>query len=310
MSEIIPTPEPEPDWREEAAAEAWKLFPNSGIRPTASLLARTHRFAIDYLRQCPALVVYCPYPLRKLHAWAAIPSNFTAILALRKIPSSELSQVIPRTRRDQVRWMQALRYVPIILKDHHNLSPDRTDRAWRWAVRAISVEIHASGRAIPPSTLTDLLGDFLRHNELHPVRMFAAACAAQERWHDELCRTRAAQVYGSRYRERADYGPLPLEWSTDVFVQSPEELFEEGAAMRHCVASYTPQVMNRRSRIYSIRHGGERVATLEVVLAGERAHARQVKTVRNTDPGPRVQAAVSRFIAHLDGIPKNAAARE
>lgn len=49
-----------------------------------------------------------------------------------------------------------------------------------------------------------------------------------------------------------------------VSLNDSDELWEEGAAMDHCVGGYDEQCYRNVSRIYSIRRGDERVATLEI----------------------------------------------
>ena len=65
-----------------------------------------------------------------------------------------------------------------------------------------------------------------------------------------------------------DYTPLPLLWKygglSFVALQTGKALHAEGAAMHHCVASYWENVAEGKSRIYSIRENGSRVATLEL----------------------------------------------
>ena len=65
-----------------------------------------------------------------------------------------------------------------------------------------------------------------------------------------------------------DYAPLPLLWEygglSFVALQTGKALHAEGAAMHHCVTSYWKNVVEGRSRIYSILENGSRVATLEL----------------------------------------------
>jgi hypothetical protein len=49
-----------------------------------------------------------------------------------------------------------------------------------------------------------------------------------------------------------------------VSLNNSDELWEEGSAMSHCVGGYDEQCYRNISRIYSIRRGDERVATLEI----------------------------------------------
>lgn len=49
-----------------------------------------------------------------------------------------------------------------------------------------------------------------------------------------------------------------------VSLNTSDELWEEGTAMSHCVGGYDQGCHSNQSRIYSIRRGDERVATLEI----------------------------------------------
>ncbi|MGI9423254.1 MAG: PcfJ domain-containing protein [Hyphomicrobiaceae bacterium] len=82
-------------------------------------------------------------------------------------------------------------------------------------------------------------------------------------WFDRLLLdlTRAEQRRGpGRYSKRKGganrYNLVPLVTS--------RELIEEGEAMDHCVATYASAVAQGQCRIYSVRRGGRRIATLEL----------------------------------------------
>jgi hypothetical protein len=99
-----------------------------------------------------------------------------------------------------------------------------------------------------------------------------------------------------------------------------EGLRAEGAAMHHCVASYWRNVVNGKSRIYSIRENGSRVATLEVtgqltqykgrndaltVLVrgnGQRSRYQvsQLVGARNSRPAPEVVKVVGTFVEEIN----------
>ena len=90
--------------------------------------------------------------------------------------------------------------------------------------------------------------------------------------------------------------------------------------MHHCVASYWRNVVNGKSRIYSIRENGNRVATLEVtgqltqykgrndaltVLArgnGQRSRYQvsQLVGARNARPAPEVVKAAGTFVEEIN----------
>ena len=112
-----------------------------------------------------------------------------------------------------------------------------------------------------------------------------------------------------------DYTPLPLLWEygglSFVALQTGKALRAEGAAMHHCVASYWQNVVNGKSRIYSIRENGSRVATLELTSRltqhkgpkGIGQHSRyqvsQLVGARNSRPAPEVAKAVGTFVEEI-----------
>jgi PcfJ-like protein len=121
-----------------------------------------------------------------------------------------------------------------------------------------------------------------------------------------------------------DYTPLPLLWKygslSFVALQTGKALRTEGAAMHHCVASYWRNVVDGKSRIYSIRKTHSRVATLEVtgqltqykgrndaltvlVQGNEQRRRYQVDQLvgpRNSRPAPEVVKAVGTFVEEVN----------
>jgi hypothetical protein len=90
----------------------------------------------------------------------------------------------------------------------------------------------------------------------------------EQKWHAELAVAQVVDRTGVPLDTVIDYAPLPLLWEDGdlsfVALQTGKALRAEGAAMHHCVASYWQNVVKGRSRIYSTRENGRRVATLEV----------------------------------------------
>lgn len=86
-----------------------------------------------------------------------------------------------------------------------------------------------------------------------------------------------------------DVGPFP-SWSMTSFelngwtgtrLRDSESLYEEGLAMRHCVAGYALKVARGRSTIFSLRHESGERATLEVSGTGEGWQVVQVVSAGN-----------------------------
>ncbi|BCP53818.1 hypothetical protein K32_24350 [Kaistia sp. 32K] len=332
------------DWRDEAFGRARSLMPNQALFSLTSLMARTHPFAIQYLEQAPAIAVFyswgkldlspterhaladrfgdkvrrglrlkeimenagAPLPLRKLRGPVIIPSNFEAILELRKIPPSVLAQSIPTERPLlQLEWLRALRDWQALTRARWDLGTSQGE-AWEWGVKAFG-RAAVNGRRELRHHVSTLMDFFARNpDRLHSKLTFDGALAAADRWHIELGRrrTEAAQLeaLGIGFDQLIDYGSLPetIEAGSYTFhaLRSAEALFSEGAAMRHCVATYIKDVVFGVSRIYSIRKDRIRVATVEFHesdLFGLRMV--QLRGPSNASPSREIQAAASAFLA-------------
>lgn len=328
------------DWFDQSVDRARKLYPNQGVQPVATLLARTGRYAIEYLEQAPAIIVFvtwgaeartyadraviaqrfgsavhrgpklrelmagfsAPLPLRALKGGACIPSNMSTILSLRKIPPSDLAQAIPEEIGQQIRWLRLLRDW-LHLCGHYSFMKD-FDGWWLWMVKASGAAIREDMPGIEKRA-GDIF-DFLYRGRkiLNPDWTFRGALAATERWHKELA-ARQDQVkflaqHGFGFEDRRDYAPLPETVDEGGFtftaLKSGLDLFLEGQAMRHCAANYVREVMLGGTRIYSIRQGEDRVATMELHPRGEQFVMAQLKGPCNSQPKKPVRSAAEAFL--------------
>ncbi|MCX5516258.1 hypothetical protein C3941_25355 [Kaistia algarum] len=350
MIEAIPHVIPnllEEDWRENALVRLPAIFPNQGARDLAALCTLTHRFAIDYLDQAPAVLAYvgwgavprtrtdrayiaqrfgsaasrglklrdflaefsAPLPIRKLRSVAICPSYFPAIVDLRRLELSDLAQAIPDTPVAQAKWLR-------VMRDWHSYeqryggsdSAVKLRDLYRWAAMTFGREAQEGFGA--HHTVRDIV-DFVFSNppgSLNPRWTMGAALAAVDRWHGELGKRRDEEVFlaanGIGFEDPIDYGHLPDRRAVASFefvaLRSGLDLFTEGAAMRHCVSTYSRKVVAGQSFIYSIRHGERRVATLEV--APQQPNNRHAfKTVQlvgpcNADPKKEIKLAALLFV--------------
>lgn len=107
-------------------------------------------------------------------------------------------------------------------------------------------------------------------------------------WHDEQAliavekasrQKLSKELSEAKFEESAGCNPFMVKNSTRwarllgahasegweaVELQSSADLTEEGAAMHHCVSSYSGTCREGKSRVFSIRLNGERVSTLEI----------------------------------------------
>jgi hypothetical protein len=74
------------------------------------------------------------------------------------------------------------------------------------------------------------------------------------------------------------------------------DLYREGATMRHCVGAYAGRVMSGDCYIYSVREDGKRVATAEIVRAGDRAALAQIRGPCNAQAPKEIVATMRRWL--------------
>lgn len=105
------------------------------------------------------------------------------------------------------------------------------------------------------------------------------ARAATTRWHDELAKMTSEERFFAKHHigfdEDVDYGTFPVVEERAglqfIALRSGKSLYEDGRSMHHCVGSYSSDVITGKSRIYSIRRGEKRIATMEIALRGQSA---------------------------------------
>lgn len=187
-------------------------------------------------------------------------------------------------------------------------------RALDGVQRAGAVEALAAGIARDASVVADYLWRAIQA-DFDPRWSLAEAYAAATRWHRQLADDARRYALEAMARtseaEVADYGTMPLEKTIGalsfVALRTERELLEEGAVLHHCVGSYWPSVQGGFSRIYGVRRGDRRVATMELAPHGRASGVHGWGTARlvqlrgpcNMDPVPDVRAAVVDFCAEV-----------
>jgi hypothetical protein len=213
-------------------------------------------------------------PFRALLPFAIAESRWRAIAAMSAQNHSLIAQCIPEKPRAQRRWLANLSdWI-----EHMAARLGDDSQGLAWAMRAYAGP-HPDMTVDPVSysgrTIADLW--IAMHNRGEAWNERWTLCNAHEaarQWHAELARQneseRCKSKYGLEYDEPVDYGAGPVlddadeEGFTFHALRSCKELHEEGRAMHHCVASYFGDVASGRSRIYSVRHGDKRMATIEI----------------------------------------------
>jgi hypothetical protein len=81
-------------------------------------------------------------------------------------------------------------------------------------------------------------------------------------------------------------------------IDNSAALYREGAAMHHCVGTYTDEVQSGSPHIYGVRRDGQRVATLSLARDPTSTKARlvQLRGPCNAQPPQAVTLAVQRWL--------------
>jgi hypothetical protein len=233
-------------WREAALARMIEVFPiNRGLRPMYLLMARAHRYAIDYIEQAPVIVLAAargnahvswserafiqeqlrkmcqskaplrdvmhsyglPLPLRLLDARVLTSSRATVIRRLALMNPSTLAQIIPLTRQKQNAWLQALQ----------NWCEWMVSRSEANNYRCLFFEWAATN--YPGVTYTEADGarhmvDFVTaHSDtFNPLWTLERARAEEQKWHADLALTEVVERTGVPLDTVIDYTPLPPLW--------------------------------------------------------------------------------------------------
>ena len=248
------------------------------------------------------------YGFRALRGVAIAPSRSLCVFTLsqcRDLHPSALAQAIPKKPSDQLRWLGEVMVWGGRMADRNRAFS--AGLAWA-AVAAGS----ASARGGVPD-IADI-ADFYSTEPacFSPKWTLDEARSATERWHrrigKEMNEEKFYQQFGRGYAETIDYDPLPLEVTVGdlrfVALDSGEELYAEGRMMHHCVGTYTADVLRGAARIYSVRAGERRLATLELgrghTFAGDPFVARQLKGPCNSAVPKPVRVAAWSFIESIN----------
>jgi PcfJ-like protein len=230
-----------------------EVFPtNRGLSPMYSLMARAHRYAIDYIEQAPVIVLAAargnalvslseyafiqeqfrkmceskaplrdvmhsyglPLPLRLLDGRVLTANRATAVRRLALMNPSTLAQIIPTTRQKQNAWLQALQ----------NWCDGMAYRSEAHNYRCLLFEWAAT--KLPGVTYTEANG--IRHildfvtahpDTFNPLWTRERARAEEQKWHADLAVADVdlaldvvVERTGVPLDTVIDYAPLPLLW--------------------------------------------------------------------------------------------------
>jgi len=193
-----------------------------------------------------------PQPMRKIHPEAPLPRHADLLRVLSDMNPSMIAQAIPGTHPKRQRvWLNVL---------SSSMARMFETAMWPWIVRELGTH---NG-----TELFDMVEFYSRdRGNFNLGWTWDQAAAARDRWHASLARQKAS-VHGVPPDEVICKNPMAdqveIGGFTFIALRTPEAIHHEGAAMHHCVASYTPRVIRGQSSIVSCQREGKRIATIEL----------------------------------------------
>jgi len=326
--------DPSRDWVSVNTRKAQSMFGNQGVQPGAIWLAALHPRALDYLEQAPVLALAATYggrvsrrserayvaskfkpmiergerlkdvmkafrvayPLRSISRKAIRPGFWGLLQAItRLVDASTISQSIPDHPNRHMHWLGNLNILWTVLQRR---APDEQLNApiLRWAMLALSRQ----ERTTDPTQLCQI-ADFLigARDQWNARWTWERMIREAADWHEALANAQIYRINDGKYDTEVAYRGFPTEVTLSGFefhaLRSLRALVVEGKAMHHCVASYYRDIRSGRTRIYSIRKDGRRVATAEFAVIPGRIRAVQIKGACNARPPKAVIEAADTF---------------
>lgn len=314
----------------DGAAAAEALFPNQGLRYGARAFGSIHERGFQYLQQAPVMVYAAgvgasfrasalylqhrlysqceagvklrdmmrdlgyPLPLRQLKPSALAPGYVVAIDWLKHTSPSVLGRIIPKKPGAQKRWLKALtEFCEAMGRRDAGLSQGVFD----WCAEHAAAQELADIRDLADFLVASSRG--LAGASFNLDWGWARANEEMGLWHDQI--TCEKMLRGTIFTpsSQIDLGAHPDRFDAMGFefvaLRTPREIAQEGAAMRHCVASYIPTIIRGDCHVVSISRNGERAVTLELTRAWT---VRQIKRRFNKAPS-NLEFSAAHFYAEL-----------
>jgi hypothetical protein len=249
-------------------------------------------------QQDAAKLVECGARLRDVAAALGIP------LVLRHVPpgAAHLVGSVVLRHPDLIQWMPRQTPAAKIWLRLVRLAHIRGgDDFGRWIARHVS-EIPGRLNGVA-HTVTDL-ADWVCAKEgsgrefvtrsFTPAMGLKAATQASQEWHEAVA-TNADCRQGRELP--APWYPAAKQGGFDIIpIATAADLYREGQAMHHCVATYGDRIREGACYVFSVRQSGERVATVSLVRDGARILIEQVRGPCNTTPPTAIMTALRQWL--------------
>ena len=225
-------------------------------------------------------------------------------LALRHVPpgAAHLVGSVVLRHPDLIQWMPrqtpaAKIWLNLVNFAHHRGGDD----FGHWIARHVS-EIPGRVNGVG-HTVTDLL-DWVRAREgsgrefvtrsFTPAMGLKAATQASQEWHEAVATNADC---GQGLELPAPWFPAAKQGAFEIVpIVTAMDLYHEGQAMHHCVATYADRVREGACYVFSVRQSGKRVATVSLSRHRARVGIDQVRGPCNSTPTTAIMTAVRQWL--------------
>jgi PcfJ-like protein len=249
-------------------------------------------------QQDAAKLVECGARLRDVAAALEIP------LALRHVPpgAAHLVGSVVLRHPDLIQWMPRQTPAAKIWLKLVDFAHNRGGHDFgRWIARHVS-EIPGRLNGVA-HTVTDL-ADWVCAKEgsgrefvtrsFTPAMGLKAATQASQEWHEAVA-TNADCRQG--YELPPPWYPAEKQGAFEIVpIVTAADLYREGQAMHHCVATYGDRIREGACYVFSVRQSGERKATVSLVRDGARVQIEQVRGPCNSTPTTAIMTALRQWL--------------
>jgi len=245
-----------------------------------------------------AKLVECGARLRDVAAALEIP------LALRHVPpgAAHLVGSVVLRHPDLIQWMPRQTPAAKIWLKLVDFAHNRGGHDFgRWIARHVS-EIPGRLNGVA-HTVTDL-ADWVCAKEgsgrefvtrsFTPAMGLKAATQASQEWHEAVATHADCR---QNLELPAPWFPAAMQGRFDIIpIATAGDLYREGRAMHHCVATYADRVRGGACYVFSVRQSGERKATVSLVRDGARVLIEQVRGPCNSTPTTAIMTALRQWL--------------
>ena len=207
-------------------------------------------------------------------------------LGMPPIEASLIEACLPRRARDMKHWFRTIHFAQHVSRDfvrwcaRNGMSQciERLEDIRDWVRASAQANVPGGERFIP--------------RPFHPDMSVETVLKLSGEWHEAI----AGSMSGTQCQFPPPWFPAQTIGEYELVpIANRGDLYLEGNAMHHCVASYFEAALMGALCIYSIRQHGERVATVAFMQGAKGPAIEQIRGPRNKLV-PKIEKVISQWL--------------